>query len=89
MSLLVPIWCSGRKQSVSDLYGGSKSAIRSLSADANSFDARDALYSIQYYGTIPSAVSDDDGMKFIQGMKAALEQNQSNTTFKEYGALLT
>ena len=27
-------------------------------------------------------------MKFIQGMKAALGQNQSNTTFKEYGALI-
>ena len=27
-------------------------------------------------------------MKFIQGMKAALEGNQSNTTFKEYGAVI-
>ncbi|RPD53461.1 FAD-binding domain-containing protein [Lentinus tigrinus ALCF2SS1-7] len=67
-----------------DLYGGSKSAIRGRDADFNAFDARDALYSIQYYGTIPSSVSDQDGIKFIQGIKAALEQNQSNTTFKEY-----
>ncbi len=70
----------------SDLYGGQKSAIRSLSADYNAFDARDALYSIQYYGSFPCTVSDADGIKFIQGMKAALEQNQPKTVFKEYGA---
>ncbi|TFK84186.1 Glucooligosaccharide oxidase [Polyporus arcularius HHB13444] len=67
-----------------DLYGGQKSAIRSLGADYNAFDARDALYSIQYYGSFPCTVSDADGIKFIQGMKAALEQNQPKTVFKEY-----
>lgn len=53
-------------------------------ADFNAFDARDALYSIQYYGTIPSSVKNADAIKFIQGMKAAIEKQQPNTAFKEY-----
>ncbi|TFK88408.1 Glucooligosaccharide oxidase [Polyporus arcularius HHB13444] len=68
-----------------DLYGGAKSAIKNVGADFNSFDARDALYSIQYYGSYSnSTISDADAITFIQGMKAALEDNQPNTTFKEY-----
>ena len=31
----------------SDLYGGGNSVIKKVGADFNSFDARDALYSIQ------------------------------------------
>ena len=72
----------------SDLYGGGESVVNKVGADYNSFNGRDALYSIQYYGTIPNSVSDADGIAFIQGMKAALERNQSNTTFKEYGAVI-
>ncbi len=69
------------------MYGGAKSAIKNVGADFNSFDARDALYSIQYYGSYSnSTISDADAITFIQGMKAALEGNQPNTTFKEYGA---
>ena len=91
----------------SDLYGGGNSAVTSVPADFNAFDARNALYSIQsvlhflwsrmrvadtildhrYYGTIPSSVSDADGIAFIQGMKAAVEDNQEQTQFREYGAL--
>ena len=41
----------------------------------------------RYYGTIPSSVSDADGIAFIQGMKAAVEDNQEQTQFREYGAL--
>ena len=69
----------------SDLYGGGDSAVTRLPADYNAFDARDALYSIQYYGTIPDSVSDEDGIAFIQGMKKAVEDNQPETQFKEYG----
>ncbi|PIL30373.1 hypothetical protein GSI_07558 [Ganoderma sinense ZZ0214-1] len=36
----------------------------------------DALYSIQYYGTIPDFVRDKEGIAFIQGMKKAVEDNQ-------------
>ena len=68
-----------------DLYGGGDSAVSSKGADYNAFDARDALYSIQYYGTIPDSVSDEDGIAFIQGMKKAVENNQPETQFKEYG----
>ncbi|KAI0744342.1 FAD-binding domain-containing protein [Daedaleopsis nitida] len=67
-----------------DLYGGGASAVTSRAADFNAFDARDALYSIQYYGTIPDTVKPADGVKFIQGMKDAVELNQPRTTFKEY-----
>ncbi|RPD61410.1 FAD-binding domain-containing protein [Lentinus tigrinus ALCF2SS1-6] len=67
-----------------DLYGGPKSAIRRRNADFNAFDARDALYSIQYYGSFPSNVADATGIAFIQGMKGALERNQPHTVFKEY-----
>lgn len=70
---------------LSDLYGGGESAVNKVGADYNSFDGRDALYSIQYYGTIPDSVSDADGIAFIQGMKAAIEDNQPQTFFKEYG----
>ena len=68
-----------------DLYGGGDSAVTSKDADYNAFDARDALYAIQYYGTIPDNVSDEDGIAFIQGMKKAVEDNQPETQFKEYG----
>ena len=68
-----------------DLYGGGDSAVSARGADYNAFDARDALYSIQYYGTIPSSVSDADGIAFVQGMKTAVESNQPQTQFKEYG----
>lgn len=40
----------------------------------------------RYYATIPSSVPDADGIKFITDMKAALEENQPQTFFKEYGA---
>ena len=56
-----------------DLYGGGGSAVTSKDADYNAFDARDALYSIRYYGTIPDTVSDEDGIAFTQGMKKAVE----------------
>ena len=39
----------------------------------------------RYYGTIPASVSDADGIAFIQGMKAAVEDNQKGTQFREYG----
>ncbi len=68
-----------------DLYGGGDSVVARADKDLNAFDARDALYSIQYYGTIPASVSDADGITFIQGMKAAVESNQPETQFKEYG----
>ena len=42
----------------------------------------------RYYGTIPASVSDADGIAFIQGMKAAVEDNQKETQFREYGAFL-
>ncbi len=71
-----------------DLYGGGDSVIKRADKDLNAFDARDALYSIQYYGTIPSSVSDADGIAFIQGMKRAVESNQPKTQFKEYGECL-
>ncbi|KAH9930407.1 FAD-binding domain-containing protein [Epithele typhae] len=67
-----------------DLYGGGESVITQKPADFNSFNGRDALYSIQYYGTIPASVSDADGIEFIQGMKAAVEDNQRGTVFREY-----
>ncbi|KAI0706913.1 FAD-binding domain-containing protein [Cerioporus squamosus] len=67
-----------------DLWGGGDSVINKVGADYNAFNARDALYSIQYYGTIPSSVSDADGIAFIQGMKGAIEDNQPQTFFKEY-----
>ncbi|PIL24496.1 hypothetical protein GSI_14251 [Ganoderma sinense ZZ0214-1] len=67
-----------------DLYGGGDSVIARADKDTNAFDARDALYSIQYYGTIPASVSDADGIAFIQGMKTAVESNQPETQFKEY-----
>ncbi|KAI0755390.1 FAD-binding domain-containing protein [Daedaleopsis nitida] len=67
-----------------DLYGGGNSAVTSVADDFNAFDARDALYSIQYYGTIPSSVSDANGIKFITDMKGAVENNQPNTSFKGY-----
>ncbi|KAI0744335.1 FAD-binding domain-containing protein [Daedaleopsis nitida] len=66
-----------------DLYGGGRSAVTSRSADFNAFDARDALYSIQYYGTFLGNVSSSAGVHFIQGMKNTVEDNQ-NATFKEY-----
>ena len=69
----------------SDLYGGGESVVNKVGADYNSFNGRDALYSIQYYGTIPNSVSDADGIAFIQGMKKAVENNQPETQFKEYG----
>ncbi|KAI0744336.1 FAD-binding domain-containing protein [Daedaleopsis nitida] len=69
---------------ITDLYGGGKSAVTSRAADFNSFDARDALYTIQYYGTIPSSVPTADGIAFIQGMKASVEEKQPRTAFKEY-----
>ena len=72
----------------SDLYGGGESVVNKVGADYNSFNGRDALYSIQYYGTIPNSVSDADGIAFIQGMKAAIEDNQPQTFFKEYGMSL-
>ena len=68
-----------------DLYGGGDSVISRANKDTNAFDARDSLYSIQYYGTIPKTVSDKDGIAFIQGMKKAVETNQPKTQFKEYG----
>ncbi len=71
-----------------DLYGGGDSVISNRDADYNAFDARDALYSIQYYGTIPDSISDEDGIAFIQGMKKAIEDNQPETQFKEYGECL-
>ncbi|PIL28271.1 hypothetical protein GSI_09559 [Ganoderma sinense ZZ0214-1] len=67
-----------------DLYGGGDSVVTGRGADYNAFDARDALYSIQYYGTIPDWVSDEEGIAFIQGMKKAVEDNQPETQFKEY-----
>lgn len=39
----------------------------------------------RYYGTIPTSVTDADGIAFIQGMKAAVEDNQPQTSFREYG----
>ncbi|KAI1786969.1 FAD-binding domain-containing protein [Ganoderma leucocontextum] len=66
------------------LHGGGDSVVSTTYADYNAFDARDALYSIQYYGTIPASVSDKDGIAFIQGMKKAVENNQPLTRFKEY-----
>ena len=39
----------------------------------------------RYYGTIPTTVSNADGIAFIQGMKAAVEDNQKETQFREYG----
>ena len=39
----------------------------------------------RYYGTIPSSVPDAQGIKFITDMKGALEKNQPQTFFKEYG----
>ena len=69
-----------------DLYGGGDSAGTSVGPDHNAFNGRDALYSIQYYGSFPSGVSDTDGIAFIQGMKTALERHQPQTVFKEYGA---
>ena len=71
-----------------DLYGGGDSVISRANKDTNAFDARDSLYSIQYYGTIPKTVSDKDGIAFIQGMKKAVETNQPKTQFKEYGECL-
>ena len=68
-----------------DLYGGGDSAVSSRDTDYSAFDARDALYSIQYYGTIPPSVSDADGIAFVQGMKKAVEDSQPETRFKEYG----
>ena len=68
-----------------DLYGGGDSVVTSVDKDLNAFDARDALYSIQYYGTIPDSVSDADAIAFVQGMKKAVEDNQPETQFKEYG----
>ena len=68
-----------------DLYGGGDSVIARADKDMNAFDARDALYSIQYYGTIPASVEDADGIAFVQGMKKAVESNQPETQFKEYG----
>ncbi|KAI1791689.1 FAD-binding domain-containing protein [Ganoderma leucocontextum] len=67
-----------------DLYGGGDSVVARADKDLNAFDARDALYSIQYYGTIPASVSDADGIAFVQGMKTAVESNQPGTQFKEY-----
>ncbi|KAI1791691.1 FAD-binding domain-containing protein [Ganoderma leucocontextum] len=67
-----------------DLYGGGDSVIARADPDLNAFDARDALYSIQYYGTIPASVSDADGIAFVQGMKTAVESNQPGTQFKGY-----
>ena len=40
----------------------------------------------RYYGTILKPVSDNDGIAFIKGMKAAVESNQKQTNFSEYGA---
>ena len=40
----------------------------------------------RYYGTIPKLVPDNDGIAFIKGMKAAVESNQKQTNFSEYGA---
>ena len=40
----------------------------------------------RYYGTIPKLVSDNDGIAFIKGMKAAVESNQKQINFSEYGA---
>ena len=42
----------------------------------------------RYYGTIPTTVSNADGIAFIQGMKAAVEDNQKETQFREYGTSL-
>ncbi|PIL24479.1 hypothetical protein GSI_14233 [Ganoderma sinense ZZ0214-1] len=67
-----------------DLYGGGDSVIALADKDTNAFDARDSLYSIQYYGTIPASVSDADGIAFVQGMKSAVEINQAKTQFKGY-----
>ncbi|TBU27940.1 FAD-binding domain-containing protein [Dichomitus squalens] len=68
-----------------DLYGGGDSAVTKVGPDHNAFNARDALYSIQYYGTIPNGtVSDADGIAFIQGMKKAIESSMPSTQFKEY-----
>ena len=67
-----------------DLYGGGDSAVTSVGPDHNAFNGRDALYSIQYYGTIPNnTVSDADGIAFIQGMKEAVESNMPNPQFRE------
>ena len=71
-----------------DLYGGGDSVVSGVGADHNAFDGRNALYSIQYYGTIPASVSDADGIKFIQDMKTAVESNQPETHFNEYGGCL-
>ena len=69
-----------------DLYGGGDSAITKAGPDHNAFNARDALYSIQYYGTIPNGtVTDKTGIEFIQDMKKAVESNMPGTHFKEYG----
>ncbi|KAI0713966.1 FAD-binding domain-containing protein [Earliella scabrosa] len=88
-ALMKYIYEQGTKTSVAwfvifDLYGGGKSVITNVADDYNAFDARDALYSIQYYGTIPSSVPDAQGIKFITDMKGALEKNQPQTFFKEY-----
>ncbi|PIL24501.1 hypothetical protein GSI_14256 [Ganoderma sinense ZZ0214-1] len=68
-----------------DLFGGGDSVITRADKDTNAFDGRDALYSIQYFGMIPASVSDADGIAFVQGMKKAIESNQPETQFKEYG----
>ena len=70
----------------SDLYGGGNSAISTKPADYSAFDARDALYNIQYYGTIPPLSSKTEGVEFVQGMKQAVEQASPGIFFKEYGA---
>ncbi|EJF58331.1 FAD-binding domain-containing protein [Dichomitus squalens LYAD-421 SS1] len=68
-----------------DLYGGGDSAITKVGPDYNAFNARDALYSIQYYGTIPHGTSDRAGIDFIQGIKKAVENDTvPKTQFKEY-----
>lgn len=69
-----------------DLYGGGDSAVTKVGPDHNAFNGRDALYSIQYYGTIPNGtVSDAEGIAFIQAMKTAVESNMPTTQFREYG----
>ena len=69
------------------MHGGGQSAVTNLPADYNAFDARDTLWLIGYYGMIPSGVSSTEAITIVQGMKAAIEDNQKGTAFKEYGQL--